>query len=359
MGRLNQKSNEKFATERVILLWSFAEVALGGVLHAFRIPFTGILVGSASVLCLCLLGFHPRQKGEIPGALAVVLAVKVAVTPHAPAGAFLAVGFQGLAAWTLFRFMGARPGSCILLGALALLQSSVQKVVFMTILYGMSLWQALDLLVRSAFAFFGMDVSDSVRPSLWIIAIYLFLHLFVGVLVGLTGSRLPGWIRQGGRDPALARILKAAEARRVPAEPTPVDSRRGKRLVKRGAGLVLTAVFVGILVGLDHETAMSPARQALLLLARVVTVALVYVFVLAPLVRRAVLFFSGRKGPVPVGRVASILGQLPVLKSMAAETMRFARAEGFSGAGRGIRLFLAAVLLDNAGQGTAKAIVED
>lgn len=336
--------NAEIATDRVIVLWAFAEVALGGLLHAFRIPFTGIMVGSASVLCLCLLGHYAARPREILRALVIVLAVKAAVTPHAPGGAYLAVGFQGMAAWLIFRVVPAKGPACILLGVLALVQSSVQKVVFMTILYGLSLWQAVDVLALAALGFFGLEGMDPASPSAWIIGAYLFLHLVTGFAVGFAGSRLPEWIRQGAQDPALEQVLEAGRKKRETpgGMRSPADRRR--RQLKRGAGLVVAACLIGILVGLDRETGTGPGMQALFLLLRVAAVATVYLTVVAPLIRIAIRRLTRRKQETQAGRIAHILEELPRLRPMAAEAWKQAREGPRTGIRRGIRLFMAAVL---------------
>lgn len=332
--------------DRVVLLWAFAEVALGGLLHAFRVPFTGILVGSASVLCLCLLGMHAERPRDILRALAIVLTVKVAVTPHAPAGAFLAVGFQGLAAWLIFRFIPARGPACVILGIVALVQSSIQKVVFMTILYGLALWQAVDVLASAALEFFGLEAVGPASPSAWLIGAYLLLHLVTGFSVGIAGSRLPGWIRQGAEDPGLARVLEAGRRGREMPRPGPRQADR-RRLLKRATGLFIAACLIGLLVGLDRGTDAGPGMQALFVLVRVMAVAAVYLLVVAPLIRIVVRRLTRREEQTQAGRIAGIIGELPRLRPMAMEAWRLARAGPGTGARRGIRLFAAAVLRES------------
>jgi len=335
--------SEKLTTDRIILTWAFAEVALGGLLHALRIPFTGITVGSASVLCLCLLGFSVTRPREIFQGLAIVLAVKAAVTPHAPAGAFLAVAFQGLAAWCLFRFIGRTAVACVLLGALALVQSALQKLIFMTLLYGLSLWQAVDMLTASALKFFGIHLAEGADPSKWLIISYLVLHLLVGLVVGLIGARLPAWIQEGRKDSALSQVLEAGRGKPAVGPTGRSPHIRRKRLLRRAAGLILAAITVGIVIGLDGP-GQSPARQAAIVLLRVAAVALLYLFLIAPLVRIGMRHFTRRETASRPRRISKILEELPRLRPMALEAWKLTKATRAKQPFRILRLFLAAVL---------------
>jgi hypothetical protein len=335
----------EFDVEQIILLWAFAEVALGGVLHAFRFPFTGISVGGASVLCLCLLGNSRDASGNILRALGLVLAIKAVVTPHAPAGAFLAVGFQGLAAALIFRHLPARAPACVLLGILALGPSAVQKVVFMTILYGMSLWEAVDVLSTLSLNFFGLEAGKTLPPSAWIIGLYLLLHLIFGFVIGMVGSRLPGWIRDGGGDPALQSVIQAGTDLPDPAKSAGGPSRRRRRILKRAAGVILTAGFIGLVVGLERQQGAGPLREALFLLVRVMTVALVYLFVISPLVHLLMAKLAKRQQETQRGRFTGILRQLPRLRPMAAASWHCTRDRGAFRPVLAVNLFLAAVLI--------------
>lgn len=331
--------------EQVILLWAFAEVALGGMLHAFRLPFTGLLVGSVSILCLCLLGTCTGRSREILRALAIVLAVKAAVTPHAPVGAFLAVGFQGLTAWLLFRLIPLKGLACLLLGILALGQSALQKVLFMTLLYGMPLWQAVDLLAATALGFFGLEVAPGVNPSHWIVALYILIHLLAGALVGLAGSRLPEWIHEGSRDPDLPGVIAAANRHQnLDTFPNPARSRK-RRLLKRAAGLLLAACLIGILVGLDRQSTGGPAQEAIFVLLRVISVALVYLFLIAPVLRRGIGLFAKREKEAQSGRFTRILKSLPRLRPMAMEAWAVTRGGPGMRPIRAAKVFLAAILI--------------
>src|SRR5438045_613816 len=57
---------------RIIALWVLCEAMLGGIIHAFHIPVSGLIVGSAAVICICLIGYYSPVKGAIIKATLIV-----------------------------------------------------------------------------------------------------------------------------------------------------------------------------------------------------------------------------------------------------------------------------------------------
>jgi hypothetical protein len=54
---LDTNNLEKSAVSiaRLTALWAFVEAGLGGILHAFKVPFTGLLVGGMAVMLITLI----------------------------------------------------------------------------------------------------------------------------------------------------------------------------------------------------------------------------------------------------------------------------------------------------------------
>ena len=42
---------------RIIALWVLCEVMLGGIIHVLHIPVSGLIVGSAAVIFICLIAY--------------------------------------------------------------------------------------------------------------------------------------------------------------------------------------------------------------------------------------------------------------------------------------------------------------
>ncbi|MCK5088079.1 MAG: hypothetical protein KAQ90_11190, partial [Melioribacteraceae bacterium] len=77
-------SNPKFFINRVnrlTALWAFSEAALGGILHALKIPLTGLFVGGAAVIFISLIAYYSEKKHAILRATLLVVIVKFVVAP--------------------------------------------------------------------------------------------------------------------------------------------------------------------------------------------------------------------------------------------------------------------------------------
>ncbi len=81
--------------QRLTALWALNEAFLGGILHGFRIPQTGLVVGGIAVICISAIAWHRQRPGEIIKATFVVLLIKGILSPHTPLNAYAAVLFQG------------------------------------------------------------------------------------------------------------------------------------------------------------------------------------------------------------------------------------------------------------------------
>ncbi len=170
-------------------LWAFIEVTLGGFLHALRIPLTGIVVGGSAVAIISVLGFYSKNpfKTIIKSTL-IVMIVKAGASPHAPLPAYLAVSFQGFIGAVIFFFFRYHKIATILFAIICMLESALQKLLTLTIMYGMALWEAIDVFVKkTSWQFYSGDTNI----SFWIAGSYVFLYGIWGVYVGVRMSNFP------------------------------------------------------------------------------------------------------------------------------------------------------------------------
>ncbi|RYY58950.1 MAG: hypothetical protein EOO12_16710, partial [Chitinophagaceae bacterium] len=168
----------RLALQRITALWAFCESGLGGVLHALRLPFTGLVVGSFSVLCITLIAWLSAGRyRQVLHSLLLALIVKAAVSPHSPPTAYLAVAFQGLAGYGIYKMMGVRQLSIYLVAVLALLESALQKLLTLTIFFGKSFWKATDELL----AYIGKELSVALPlGSVLLVSVYVGIYLLGG-----------------------------------------------------------------------------------------------------------------------------------------------------------------------------------
>ncbi|MGB4960594.1 MAG: hypothetical protein WBO36_14025 [Saprospiraceae bacterium] len=177
-------------TKSLILLWAFAESGIGGMLHALKLPVTGIFVGGLAVICIALIGhFAPNPRKAIREALLIVLMVKLAVSPHSPWQAYVAVVFQGYLGYLLFGNSQHFIVKCVIFTTLCMMESALQKVILSLIIYGLDFFKSLDMASKSIVASFGLQVDYS-----WVMVIfglYIGIHMVLGVIIGLWIPTLP------------------------------------------------------------------------------------------------------------------------------------------------------------------------
>lgn len=167
----------------IISLWAVAECGIGGVLHALKIPLTGIFVGSISVVCLYFIALYSDNKKQaIIEATATVLAVKLIASPHSPWQAYVAVVFQALMALVFITGRQINPYQTMAFSVITQLESALQRLAIMILVFGTSFISALDKSIQQLIQWIGIPYSGEV---LWpVFGAYVLLHLITGVFVG-------------------------------------------------------------------------------------------------------------------------------------------------------------------------------
>ena len=190
---------------RLIALWVLCEAMLGGIIHGFKIPVSGLVVGSCAIVCICLIAWYVPTKGAIIKATIIVAVFKMMLSPQAPPPAYIAVFFQGLLGELLFWNKRYFKLSCILLAVLGLLESGLQRILVLTIVYGNDLWKVINNFIN------GLTKQKvTTNYSLWIGVAYVALHFITGIVVGWWASLLPRQIEKWRNEKKYNIILKDA-----------------------------------------------------------------------------------------------------------------------------------------------------
>jgi hypothetical protein len=176
--------NNKSIIDKLTALWALNESGLGGFLHVFNTPFTGLIVGGIAILLISLIAYYAENKWQtILKALLIVLIIKMAVSPYSPFGAYVAVSFQGLFGAFLFTQFSWKGVTLMILGMATFLESAVQKIFILTIVYGGGLWEAIDL--YGAWVQKKMEFVSETSTTSVLITIYLLVYGIFGLLAGL------------------------------------------------------------------------------------------------------------------------------------------------------------------------------
>ena len=178
--------NNKSIIDKLTALWALNESGLGGFLHVFNTPFTGLIVGGIAILLISLIAYYAENKWQaILKALVIVLIIKMAVSPYSPFGAYVAVSFQALFGAFLFSNFSWKGLSLMILGMVTFLESAVQKLLILTIVYGTELWEAINIYgtwVQKKMNF----VSESSTTSV-LVTVYLLVYGIAGLLKKVCG----------------------------------------------------------------------------------------------------------------------------------------------------------------------------
>lgn len=300
------------ASDAIIALWALSESALGGVLHAFKIPLTGLIIGSSAIIFITLLAHYGKQRGTILKATIIVLLVKGLISPHTPLAAYFAVFMQGFLGELLFynkRFFFV---SAILLGILVGLLSAFQKVFITTIIFGQDIWKAIDQFVGFIMKqlFFQSDSLDY-QYSFLLISIYAILHLAAGITAGIIGTRLPKSITSKAQNNSYKFSV-------VDEEILINHSTKKKRKTwwQKPTGILIFTLLVGVMLisYLQPESAELTTSKIAVMLLRSFIIILVWFFFAGPLLLKVVKKIMEKQKNRYTDEVDKIINALPILK---------------------------------------------
>jgi nucleoside-triphosphatase THEP1 len=297
---------------RLIALWVLCEAMLGGIIHGFRIPVSGLIVGSSAVICICLIAWYVPVRGTIIKATIIVAIFKMMLSPQAPPPAYIAVFFQGLSGELLFRNRKSFRLSCILFATLALLESGLQRILVLTIIYGNDLWTAINDFLNKL-----TKQKVSTNYSLWIGAVYVAVHLITGLLLGWWVSLLPKRIGQWSEGKKVEIINTESQTVRMPGE-----SKRKKRMKK---GMIIVWLFLVALYVQSYFTIgkpLLPAHISLKILLRSLIIILAWIFIIGPLLKKLLHNWLEKKKSQSQQEVTEVLRLLPATQALLVQSWK-------------------------------------
>lgn len=176
---------------RIIALWILCEGMLGGIIHGFKLPITGMVIGSGSIICISLIAYFFPGKGNIIKATIVVMFFKMMISPYSPPTAYIALFFQGFFGETLFHFKKNYKITCWIFAIITMLESAWQRIIIVTVLYGLNFWKALNNFINEL-----TQQKTIANYSLIIALVYIICHLIIGIIVGWFAGNFPKKIKE-------------------------------------------------------------------------------------------------------------------------------------------------------------------
>ena len=257
---------------RLIALWVICESVLGGIIHGFKLPVSGLIVGSSALICICLIALYVPTKGAIVKATIIVAIFKMMLSPQAPPTAYVAVFFQGIMGEILFLDRKKYAFGCIALCIIGLLESACQRIIIMTLVYGNGFWKVVNEFANT------LIKSKEVNYSLYAVCFYVLIHIVTGIAVGRFTAGFPKKIAKWKEN----RNYFIAERESAKDTVTTPENKKKKR---RKNGLLV--IWIGLLLFYIYssfiESTSTLSHSILQIIIRSAIILLTWYFVFSPL----------------------------------------------------------------------------
>jgi len=317
---------------RLIALWAVCEAFAGGIMHAAKMPFTGMIVSGLAVTCIILIAFYFPNKSAIIKATVIVALFKLMLSPHSPPTAYIAVFFQGYLGQLLFYKTRNFTFSAIALAVIALVESAIQRLLVLIIIYGTDLWQALDLYIMKVTG--GNEKNYSGIAAI----AYIIIHAIAGFIIGTFAVKI---IRHSGNW-----LLQYPEYKiNTTTIPEQTDQYKRKRnKINKALGLIwLILVMLLIQAYANPADAVLPAGKAAGIIIRSLLIVLSWYILIAPLCLWLIKRFIQSKQKMQSGTVKIIWALIPETRYIFMQSWKLSATE--TGIGR-IRLFIKIIILN-------------
>jgi hypothetical protein len=288
---------------------------LGGIIHGFKIPVSGLVVGGAAVVCISLIAWYVPVKGAILKATLIVAIFKMMLSPQAPPPAYIAVFFQGLMGELLFWKRKHYKLSCGLLAVLAMVESALQRILVVTIVYGTDLWTAINNAINKLTG--QQQITDY---SYFIMFWYVMLHIIAGVIIGVWAGLLPDRIR-------LMKSLQKKYAITDITEPIPASApQQRKKKIFRSFLFVIWIVLIGLYVQSFFKIGEPwlPQHISLRILIRSVIIILTWYFLISPVLKQLLHKWLEKKKQQSMLHIQQVLNLLPSTQGLVQKSWQLA-----------------------------------
>ncbi len=305
-------NSDQISILRITAMWAFSESAFGGILHALTIPFRGLFIASAAVLFISLIALLAKNNNEIFKATLIVILIKAVVSPYSPLTAYFAVSLQGILGFLLFSVKRFYKLSALLLGLLVLFFSGIQKIVVLTILFGNTLWESIDLFIEQVSSELLNLNHPDINYGYLLAGIYITLHLCAGFYIGLYSGRLPEKINH------YKKIIPSEVEPTSGEEITQKEKRKKKSWFLRPTGIFVVVLSAGVILlsYLSPELEDEIALSILFMLVRSLVITFIWYILLAPLAKKLFSRFVSKRKSEYAQDLEDIISLIPQFKKI-------------------------------------------
>lgn len=163
--------------------WAAFEIIVGSFLHNLQVPFAGTFLSAASVVLLISYMQIWKERGVVLRA-GIVCALMKSISPSAIIiGPMVGIFMEALIIELFVFMLGRNVLAYMVSGALAVLWSLVQKVLFLLLMYGLDLVELAKTLYRYLIKISGIDGLSAV----YLVAGISLLYVVVGAVAAIVG----------------------------------------------------------------------------------------------------------------------------------------------------------------------------
>lgn len=287
---------------------------MGGILHTLKIPFTGLFIGGSAVIFISLIAYYADSRKILFESTVKVILVKFVVSPYSPINAYLAVLLQFSLGYILF-FYGFNRISPIILGLLSLLFSAFQKIIILTLIFGMTLWESIDVFFEFILKSLKLDelLFGSVSLSYIIIGLYILSHIIGGLLAGVYAAKLP------------KRLINKMQSRLDKLEnsfDSLIITNEKKKTKKKwwlkpsSVGLFIFSLILIVLSFVFEDFDKNIPIKILIMLGRSILIITVWYYFISPLLLKVVRYFLNKRNLSHSNEIEGIVNIFPNIKSV-------------------------------------------
>lgn len=327
---MNPHAN-RLAVARLTAVWALAESAMGGILHALKVPLMGLVMAGTAVILISLIARFAERPRDILRATLLVLVIKAVGAPHTNIQGYTAVAFQGLLAFGVYSVRPPGRASTTAFALGALVETALQRILVLSLLFGEPLWDAVDAWGEWVLArYFPSFVDAEFSLALTLTSVYLGIYVVGGLAVGWIAAGLPRRIaaEQARLDPDAVRAWTHLDRADATASGSPAAARaRAPRRRKRALalwGAIALVLAATVYIGAGELTAGS---SAVLYLLRTLAILAVWFFLVGPWLSKAVHRWLTSRSTDRAAEIDAILDALPRLRALAMSQYRELRKE--------------------------------
>ncbi len=303
---------------RLIALWVVCEAFMGGIIHGLKLPVSGLIVGSAAVICICLIAWYYPVRGAILRATIIVAIFKMMLSPQSPMPAYIAVFFQGLIAEAIFINKGAYRFNCLLFAILALVESGVQRLLVMTLVFGMDIWKAINIFIN------GITGGENITNySYYLAASYVILHFIAGIAIGRFAGKIPHEEKAFFYEGKFLIFWREEE---VNIQSAPKKKKRPKWIF---VIVYITLAFLFLQSMFFPENAMIPSNMILRLILRSTLIIFTWILIINPLLKGLLYRWLEKKKSTTGEEIKEITRLIPSMQSLIEKSWRLSSNSNF------------------------------